>query len=343
MAATTLKQARILITGASGSLGKQLVYEFQKQGLRPIVHARAGSDTNFVDRHQLEKRLADFSRDDDLSPLVDGLDHIIHTAAWVDFRRDKADEFARINTDGAVRLFQAATAAGVKRFVHVSSVGALGAVRRHRSGARSELATEVNSYNLESLRIPYLNTKHAAEVQLMEISRNCGTDLVIVNPAIIIAPSDSGDDRARVTRSFSHFVLPNFSNRVNLVDLRDVAAGVIAALRHGRPRERYILGGDNIEIRELLLNMSAILGKIPHLVRVPRGLVRSFARAALWLGKTSRRDKISFYPGIAHMLDYDWVYSSRKARRELGYRPRALSRTLNDLLNNDFSESYLKP
>ncbi len=343
MPTTTLKQAQILITGASGSLGKQLVCEFQKHGTRPIIHARERSDTSFADRFQLEKRVADLSRNDDLGALVAGIDMVIHTAAWVDFRRDPIEQFASINTDGAVRLFRAAAAAGAKRFVHVSSVGAIGAVRRRRSGPRSELSTESMSFNLESLRIPYLNTKHAAETQLREVSRDSRTDLVIVNPAIIVAPSATGDDRSRLARSFSHLVLPDLPNRVNLVDIRDAAIGVISALRHGRPGERYILGGDNIEVRELLLNMSAILGKIPHLVRVPRGVVIGLARAALWFGKVSRRKKISFYPGIASMLDYDWVYSSQKARRELGYRPRALRTTLNDLLNNDFVGSYAKP
>jgi dihydroflavonol-4-reductase len=338
MTATTLKQTNILITGASGSLGMQLVTELLRQGIRPIVHARENSDTSFVDGHDLEKRLADFSHDDDLGHLVAGVDYVIHSAAWVDFRRDPVDEFDRINTQGAVRLFEAARAAGVKRFVQVSSVGAIGAVR-HRSAHRSELATEDNPYNLAPLRIPYLNTKRTAELKLREVAKGSPTELVIVNPAIIISPSRSGDDRGRVTRYFSGFILPDLSNRINLVDVRDVAVGVIAALRQGRPGERYILGGDNIEIRELVLYLSVILGKIPHLVNVPRRLVLALSRAALWYGKVGRHRKISFYPGIARMLDYDWVYTSKKARRELGYRSRALGRTLNDLLNNDFDRA----
>ena len=110
---------KTLITGASGSLGKQLIYEFNLQGIKPIAHIRETSDTSYIDSLGLEKRRADLRQQESLEKLMDGIDSVIHTAAWVNFRQDRLTQFTGINTFGAVNMFKAAAKAGVKRFVHV--------------------------------------------------------------------------------------------------------------------------------------------------------------------------------------------------------------------------------
>jgi len=138
--------------------------------------------------------------------------------------------------------------------------------------------------------------------------------------------------------------MPEFSARVNLVDIRDVAPGVIAALEKGRSGERYILAGDNISAREdLVLMVSGILGKMPHLVRPPKRLLDFLARSSEFFRKLFGKSKISFYPDIVHLLNYDWAYTSKKARDELGYKTRSLFTSLNDLLSNNFTGTYMKP
>jgi len=342
----TSDKRRILITGASGSLGQQLAYEFSRSGIKPVAHVRSGSDTSFIDSLGLEKRLADLRNREELERLVTGMEVVIHTAAWVDFRRDKATQFAGINTFGATGLYRAAAKAGVKRFVHVSTVAAVGATPRTTSEniiQPKRLVNESHAFNLGHLRIPYILSKHAAEVELASLAESSDTELVTVNPSIIIAPSRSGDDRARALRLFNRVVVPDLRNWVNLVDVRDVAPGVIAALEHGRPGERYILAGDNITAQEIVLAVSAILGKAPPLVRPPRALLDVAARLWVMLVRLTGRHKISFYPDLVKLIDFDWAFSSMKARRELGFRPRSIHTTLDDLLNDGFIDSYAKP
>ena len=341
-----MKDSKILLTGASGSLGKQLIYEFAKSGVKPVVQVRAESDTTFIDSLGLEKRFTDIRDRAGLEKLVSGIEGIIHTAAWVNFRQDRMTQFVGVNTFGATELYRAAAKAGVRRFVHISTVAAIGAASRGTSDRDKQedcLVHEDFQFNLGHLRIPYILTKHAADVELLALSKEFDTELVIVNPSIVVAPSRSGDDRGKALKAFGRKLMPSFPNRVNLVDTRDVAPAIIAALQRGRAGEKYILAGDNLSIGELLQVVSAILGKSPRPVRLPLALLSLAARMnVIYSGLVGRR-KISFYPDLVRMMDYDWVYSSDKAQKELGFSPRSVHDTLHDLLTNNFLDTHMKP
>jgi dihydroflavonol-4-reductase len=340
-----LRDKKILITGASGSLGKQLIYHLTGMGIEPIAHCRQSSDTSYIDSHRLEKRLADIREREALPRLVAGVDAIIHTAAMVNFRKDQSDLFDRINVSAAVDLYRAARQAGVKRFVHVSSVVGIGA--HPRQGKNGDIASRVVNedfkFNLGKLKVPYIRSKRAAEVKLCRLAAEGGPELIIVNPSVIISPSRTGNDRAKAMKMFSRWFLPDYYNLVNMVDVRDVAPGIVAALQDGRPNERYILAGSNVAARDILLHVSANLGKVPHLVRMPGLLLRNAARFSFFWAKLTRRKRIPLYPDLVRMADYDWAYSSRKAREELGYKTRSIYTSLDDLLSNSFFDSWSKP
>lgn len=337
---------QILVTGATGTLGSQIVFELHRAGYRPVVHVRKTSDTRFIDSIGLKKRVADVRQSEQLDELVEGIDVVIHTIGWPNFRADRLTQFTGINAMGAVQMLASAQKAGVKRFVHVSTVAAIGARKRTPNGQPVDpykLLDEDSEFNLDHLRIPYIMTKHAAEKELWQQAEDGDTELIMVNPSIIIAPSRSGDNRNKALKRFSYPVLPELHNRINFVDIRDVAPAVIKAAESGRPGERYILAGDDISGRELVLTASALLGKIPHLVRLPRWLVNLVARLSVFWAKVTGKSKLSFYPDLVKLLDYDWVYSSRKAREELGYQHRSLVATLSDLLTNHFYGTWLQP
>lgn len=339
-----LADYKILITGATGSLGKQLIFELDQLGIRPVAHVRSTSDCTYIDSLGLEKRVADLRDKEQVEKLVTDVDAVIHTAAWVDFRRNRLTQFTGINTFGAVDMFRAAQKAGVKRFLHVSTVAAVGAMRRNANEPDiRDLVNEESEFNLEQLRIPYIMTKRAAEVELLKYLPGSPTELVMVNPSIIIAPSNSGDDRSNALKTLGKLIIPQFPNRINMVDLRDLAPAVLTALETGKNGQRYILAGDNISIRDLILASSSILDKIPHLVKIPRPLLDIAAKSSLVTGKIFGRGKIPFYPDIVKMLNYDWVYSSKKAREDLNYKNRSVHTSLSDLLTNHFYGTYLKP
>ncbi len=336
-----LQQAKILVTGATGKLGREVLYHLSRRGIVPVAQVRPDSDCSYVDFLGLEKRVADLRQESELDHLMEGIDAVVHCAALVNFRRDRLTQFTGINVFGALNLYKAASKAGVKRFVHVSSVVGVGAIPR-RNGTNgthrgpSVKANEEFQFNLGHLKIPYIMTKRAAEDELFKAAQSSKTELIIVNPSIIVAPSRTGDDRGKARQVFGRFVMPDFRNWVNLVDIRDVVPGIIAALEKGRRGERYILAGDDITGRDLVLAVSAIIGRIPHLISFPRVLLNTAARLSLWSARVFGRSRIRFYPDLVRMLDYDWAFSSLKARKELGFGSRSIYNTLEDLLKNNF-------
>ena len=337
-----LKDQNILITGATGNLGRQLIFESLRVGVRPIALVRRESDTRYIDANNLEKRVADLRNQAEVEKAVPGVDVVIHCAAWVNFRQDKLTQFTGINTFGALDLYRACAKAGVKRFVHLSSIVAVGA--RPRDGNRNwRPINEDWIFNLEHLQIPYIMTKRAAEEELRKQAALGGPELVIVNPSIVVAPSRTGDDRGKAARMFSHWILPDLSNVVNLVDIRDVASAILAAVEKGRSGERYILAGDNISVRELALSVSALLTDSPHLIEFPRWFYMGAARTTVAVRTLLGRSKISFYPDLVRLMDYDWAFSYAKARTELGFSPRSIYATLKDLLSNNFVGTFMKP
>lgn len=341
-----LTNKNILITGATGSLGKQLIYELVSKGHKPLAHCRSSSDTTYIDSLGLTKRIADLRNEAQLEQLVKGIDLIIHTAAIVNFRGDRLTQFTGINTFGALQLYRIARKASVGRFVQVSSVVGIGAVKRAGENSSLAEADESTEYNLASLQIPYFLSKRAAEVELLKEAASPGesqTELVIVNPSIIVAPSRSGDDRSKAEKLFGGLAMPRLPNRINLVDSRDVASGIVAAAESGISGERYILAGENLPISQLLLMVGQKLNKKVLLIPPPRFLLKGLAHLNRFYTVAMNRGHLRFYPDLVRLLDYDWAYNSGQARKQLGFNPRPLSETLDNLLDNDFRGSWANP
>jgi dihydroflavonol-4-reductase len=337
-----LQDQRVLITGATGNLGKQLVYECGRRGITPVAMVRKESNTQYIDSQKIEKRVADIRNQGEIEQVVQGIDVVIHTVAWVNFRQDKLTQFTGINTFGALDLYRACAKAGVKRFVQLSSVVTVGA--RPRTGeTENNLVTEEWMYNLGHLNVPYVMTKRAADEELRKLASAGGPELVTVCPSITVAPSRTGDDRGKAAKLFSHWILPDLSNVVNLVDLRDVVPAILAAAERGRAGQKYLLTGENVVVRELALAVASKLGSRPHLVRLPRWFYLGAARTAVATNTLLGKNKISFYPDLVRLMDFDWAFSCAKARVELGFSPRPLAATIDDLLSNNFVGTWMKP
>ena len=330
-----LPSDKILISGATGSLGREVIAEMLRNGQTPVALVREHSDTTELDRHGIEMRVADLRDQEALRTAFRGIALAIHAAAWISFRQDRRTQFTGINTFGAIDFYKAARAAGVRRVVHISTVGAIGAAVRIPGDENSgELITEEYRYNLGHLRIPYLMSKAAAEHELIALAAADAPELVILNPTPILTDFPPGDLKNRLNKQLRRIILPRFDNLLSLVDVRDCAPAVVAALSRGRPGHRYILAGDPVRFDELLLKIGGLLEVKPRLVRLPRWiLLLAAGAAAAW---TRGSSNIPFYPDLVRLTDYDWGYSSERAKTELGFAPRPLDESLRDLLQTGF-------
>lgn len=306
------------LTGASGFVGRHLAERLAAtHSLRVLV--RPGQELPHLVALPHERIEGRLEEPDALARGCRGADIVVHLAALVSFRREDRNAMFAANAGATGALAGVARRANVRRFLHVSTIAAVAYCRD------PELLDERSPYNFGPLHIGYCDSKFAAErAVLAEVKR--GLDAVIVNPPSMYGAGDrrKGDDSllGAVLAGRVRFAPPGGSN---VATVGDVCDGMLAALRHGRTGERYILGGENLTGLELLARIAAVGGgKAPRRVVPARALhlaIRALRLKERWLG--SRPPLTSQVLQLAGC--YQW-FSSQKAADELGWRAGSVDR-----------------
>jgi dihydroflavonol-4-reductase len=302
------------VTGATGLLGANLAVELLARGHRVRATRRASSDVSHLGEVGVDWAPADLGDVPALIEAFRGADVVFHCAAQVGVTRRATAEMVRANVDGTRNVLAAVRASGARRLVHCSSVVT---VALSSDGSPSGEDAAYN-FDVRGMRDGYGETKTAGEKLVLEAARE-GLDAVVANPAYMFGPYDvrpsSGQLIVDVVRGKVPGVTPG---RNNFVDVRDVARGMILVADKGRAGERYILGGENVTYAEIIGRIARAAG-----VRGPRWSVpRALAAPAGWVG-----DAVESLGGsplitsvtLAFAYCPDFVFSSEKARRELGY------------------------
>ena len=247
-----------------------------------------------------------------LADAMRGCDALFHVAATYSLWRRDRDAVLRANVDGTRSVLAAARAAGVPRTVHTSSVAAIGA----RDGGVP--ADETYQSPPGRLIGAYKRSKYLAEREVRQAVER-GQDVVIVNPTTPVGPWDAkptptGDIIVRfLTGRMPAYV----DTGLNVVDVRDVAAGHVLAYEHGVTGERYILGNENLTLRALLELLAAIAGRPAPRVRLPRLIPLAYAALGEYV-----LAPLGIPPEVAldgvRMAKQRMFYTAEKAVRELG-------------------------
>jgi dihydroflavonol-4-reductase len=281
------ERMRVYLTGASGFIGGHVAKALRKSGA-DVVDERV----DLLDARGLER-------------VMDGCDALVHVAALYSY--DASPELLeRVNIDGTRCVLGAAARAGVSRIVVTSTAGTCGPVP-------GRAATEEDGPPAWELGVPYKRTKLEAE----RLALDAGA--VVVNPT---APVGSGDLRptptGRMVAGVARGKVRGYlaGTGLNVVDVRDVGIGHALALEHGRAGERYLLGGEDIPLRELFARIADIAGVPRPRIRVPYAAARAAATVRLVNRHEVRLARLPMY------------FSSAKAERELGYRARPIERAL---------------
>ena len=300
------------VTGASGFVGRHLIPQLAGSHRLRLLLRPGQTVPQFtgIDHERVDGELADH---DALRAGCTGADLVVHLAALVSFRReDRAAMFA-VNTDATAALAAAAREAGVQRLLHVSTISAIA----YRD--RPESVDEHAPYNFGPLQLAYHDSKFAAERAVLAECRR-GLDAVIVNPPSMYGAGDRRKGEGSLLQAVHDGKLRmSPPGGINVADVNDVCAGMLAAIARGRRGERYILGGENLTGAALLQRIAVAVGGTAPTRSAPRRLVLTAARALRlkerWLG--SRPPVTSDVLQIA--ARFLWV-DSDKAARELGWR-----------------------
>jgi dihydroflavonol-4-reductase len=301
------------VTGATGFIGGNLVRALLAGGHRVRALVRERSDQRNIAGLPVERIMGDLDDRKILVEQIAGCEVVFHLAAHYSLWEKDRESIYRANVTGTENILSAATAARVRRFIHTSSVAAIGVPPPDTAG------TEEQQASLPELVSDYKKSKFLAERAAQNAVRN-GLDVVIVNPSTPIGPYDvKPTPTGEIVLRFLQARMPAYVHTgLNLIDVEDVAAGHLLAWQKGRTGERYILGNRNLTLKEMLDTLSGITGKpaprfaIPHLIPLAVAYIDEMILAR-YFGKTPQ---VSFY--AVRMSQHPMYYDSSKAIRELG-------------------------
>ncbi len=300
-----------LITGATGFVGWHVARSLSARGTRLRALVRPSSRLADV---EAERATGDLRDPESLLRAVEGCSCVYHVAA--DYRLWAADprELYESNVDGTRNLLEAARNAGVERFVYTSTVGCIG-VPKDRPG------DETTPVSLDDMAGAYKRSKFMAEQVALEYAA-AGFPVVIVNPTAPVGDHDrKPTPTGKIILDFIRRKMPAYiETGLNFVDVRDVAAGQIAACERGRTGERYILGCENLTLEGLFSHLEKLSGvpapsrKIPYALAMAAGVVTTGIASV-----TGRAPKAPL-DAVRMARKKMWV-SQEKAVRELDWHP----------------------
>jgi dihydroflavonol-4-reductase len=311
------------VTGATGFLGSHVARALAERGADLRLLVRAGSNTRNIDDLKAERVIGELRDRGSLEKGIAGCEAAFHVAAdyrlWV---RDPAEMY-RSNVEGTRAILEAARKNNVRRVVYTSSVATMGFT------SNGQPADENSPVSLAHMIGPYKRSKFMAEQAASEAAR-AGQDVVIVNPTTPVGERDiKPTPTGRIVVDFLKKKFPAYVDTgLNLVDATECARGHVAAFEKGRSGERYILGGENLTLKQILDKLAAITGlpsptiRVPYIMALATGVVDEIVT-----GRIRHKEPRATIDAV-RMGRKKMFASSMKAERELGWKVMSVDEAL---------------
>lgn len=305
----------VFVTGATGFVGSHVAQVLAEQGADLRLLVRSSSNPSNIQGLKAERVVGDLRDPASLEKVMAGCDVLFHVAAdyrlWI---RDP-EQMYRANVDGTRAILQAARSNRVRRVVYTSSVATMGFT------SNGQPADENSPVSLDSMIGHYKRSKFMAEEVAIKAGKS-GMDVVVVNPTTPVGEQDiKPTPTGRIIVDFLKKKFPAYVDTgLNMVDVKECARGHVAALERGRSGERYILGGENLTLKQILDKLAVITGlpspkvKLPYAVALASGLVDTLVTGLL----LRREPRVTL--DAVRMGRKKMFVSSAKAARELGWK-----------------------
>src|SRR5579859_8176078 len=329
---------KAFITGATGFVGSHVARALAAQGadLRLLVRSTSRLD-NIADL-RAETATGDLREPESLKRAMAGCEFVFHVAAdyrlWV---RDP-EQMYRCNVEGTRAIIRAAQESGIRRVIYTSSVATMGFTRE------GHIATEESPVSIKEMVGHYKRSKFMAEQIALEAGNN-GANIVVVNPTTPIGEYDiKPTPTGRIVVDFLKRKFPAYVDTgLNLADVKEVARGHLLAMEKARPGQRYILGGENLTLKQILDKLAAITGLPSPKAKVPHAVAMAFAFfdetvTGKMRGKEPRATVEAVRMGKKFMFA-----SSAKAERELGFKVIPIYNALRGAIEWFVARGYAPP
>ena len=333
---TDFSSGRVLVTGASGFVGSAVARIALERGFDVRLLMRATSSRRNIEALDAEVVIGDMRDEASMRAALKGVRFLFHVAADYRIWAPDPGEIERSNLQGTEATMRAALAEGVERIVYTSSVATL------KVTSAGTVVDETKPADPAQTIGAYKRSKVLAERAVERMVANDRLPAVIVNPSTPIGPRDvKPTPTGRIIVEAATGKIPAFVDTgLNLVHVDDVAAGHFLALERGAIGERYILGGENLPLQQMLADIALLSGRKPPTIRLPRGPLYPLAIGAELFAKFSGREPFVTVDAL-RMSKNKMYFTSAKAERELGYRARPYREGLRDALDWFRANGYL--
>ena len=326
----------VLVTGASGFVGSAVARKLVMRGESVRVLVRKSSDRRNLEGLEAEVVEGDLRDPASLARALEGCASLYHVAADYRLWTRKPGELYQNNVEGSKNIVLAACEAGVRRIVYTSSVAVLG-INKDASPGDEETAV-----SLDDMIGHYKRSKYLAEEAVRALIAERGAPVVIVNPSTPIGPRDvKPTPTGRLVLEAASGKMPAYVDTgLNVAHVDDVAQGHLLAFDKGEVGERYVLGGDDMTLKEILFEVARLAGRKPPRVRLPHTMVMPVAAVSQIWARAFGGEPMATLDGI-RMARKKMYFSSAKAKRALGYRPRPGIEALADAVAWFREQGYL--
>ena len=312
------------LTGATGFIGSRLAETLLEQGEQVHALVRSPKKAQKLEAKGVRLFVGDLEDEQQMARAMEGCRRAYHLAAYAQAWAPDELKFDRINYEGGLRVMEKALQAGIEKLVLTSTGGVIGA-------SQGRPADESQSGHPRHMTA-YERSKAKLEKAVPEFLER-GLPVVIVNPARVFGPGALGDSNGEVRvmqaylKGSFRFLPGDGRSKGSYCFVEDVVQGHLGAMQHGRPGERYILGGDNASYREFFDTIGELAGKKRRMFPMPIPLIMLFARLQIWMANNFGRYPL-ITPELVRKYAQDWSFSSEKAKQELGYEPRSLEESI---------------
>ena len=302
---------KILVTGADGLLGNNLVRELLSRNYDVNVLLLPNSKTHSLDELDIERFEGNILNPEDIEKAMQGCDAVIHAAANTNIWPSRSEIIRKVNFDGTKNMVEAALKAKVNRFIYIGTANSFG------FGSKQNPGNESKPYASGKYGVDYMDSKLDAQKLVLKAVEEKGLPAITVNPTFMLGPYDTKPSAGAMILAIYEEKVPGFApGGRNYLYVKDAAVAIANGLTKGRIGESYIVGNVNLSYQEMFTKMAKLVGAKPPKIKIPSVFIKIYGMIGSAYGSLFKKQPTVSYPMALISCD-EHYFDPKKARDEL--------------------------